>query len=119
MPAAIYDIEATKGSTLNAITFKFVQTKEPLVLLDLTGWLVRSEVRRKSGGDILLDLAPVISDAINGEVTIQKTDEEMDLIREGIYKWDLILEDSTGQVFPPYIGGGFTVSRKITDSDNG
>ena len=113
-----FDIHATKGSTLNAIQFKFVQTKEPEVLLDLTGWSVYAEVRKKSGDVVLMDLEPTITDAPNGQVTIQKTDEQMLELDAAVYRWDLILEDETGQAFPPYIGGKFTVSKKITNSNS-
>jgi hypothetical protein len=83
--------------------------------IDLTGWKVWAEVRKKPGASVILDLHPYFSDPINGEITIPKlTDEETYDFKVGDYQWDLIMEDPAGDRHGIYITGGFTITASIT-----
>lgn len=64
MSAGQYDLEIEQGATLR-LTFYCYDPDG--VVFDLTGYAARAKVRAP---DVVLDLAPVVSDAPAGEVTI-------------------------------------------------
>jgi hypothetical protein len=88
--------------------------------VDLTGWKVFAEVRKKPGAVLYLDLQPVFSNITIGEITIPKMADEQtyDLVA-GNYDWDLILEDPTGDRRGPYIQGPFPIVAIVTKPPEG
>lgn len=83
--------------------------------VDLTGWKVWAEVRKKPGASVVLDLQPYFSDAAAGDITIPKlTDEQTYNLKVGDYQWDLIMEDPSGDRRGIYITGSFTIAASIT-----
>jgi hypothetical protein len=83
--------------------------------VDLTGWKVFAEVRKKPGASLVLDLKPSFTNAALGEITIPKmTDEETYDLRFGTFQWSLVLEDPTGDRRGPYIEGAFTIGGTPT-----
>jgi hypothetical protein len=84
--------------------------------VDLTGFDPKAEVRRTSGSDVILDLNPSTTDALNGEITIPgiSSDDTQDFDFVGAFNWDLILVDGAGERSGPYIKGPFYVADNIT-----
>lgn len=88
--------------------------------VDLTGWKVFAEVRKKPGSTVIMDLHPSFTDASQGEITIPKmTDEETYNIKTGDFYWDLIMEDPTGDRRGIYMAGSFGISTPITKPPEG
>jgi hypothetical protein len=90
------------------------------VPIDLTDWTVWAQAYYKVAGGGCprrLDLAPVITDAVNGEVTIYITDENTSTIPEGDGAWDMLLQNTDGEILGPYVAGAFTVKRPVTNPD--
>jgi len=111
MTPGTFNITITKGTTFKAI----VLTINPDDPLDLTGWSAFAEVRASSGGSVVLDLAPSITDAAGGEITLTTlTDEQTALLPAGNYQWDLLLEDASGEIFGRVLAGRFSIIDKIT-----
>lgn len=88
--------------------------------VNLTGWKVFAEVRKKPNASLYMDLHPIFSNAVSGEITIPKmTDEETYDLKPGDYDWDLILEDPVGDRRGPYIAGNFAIVAIITKPPEG
>ena len=84
---------------------------------NLTGYTAQAEVRVQPDSDVILDLEPIVTSALTGEITLSSfTDEETELYIAGVYSWDLILTDVTNQVTGRYLAGQFYIVNKITDS---
>lgn len=85
-------------------------------VVDLTGYGVHAHARRISDDTLLQDLAPVITDAVGGEITIGKfTDEDtLDFkpVKNG--KWSLVLESSSGDWLPAIVAGAYSVTTSVT-----
>jgi hypothetical protein len=111
IPAPL-NLEVYKGVTFEPVTF--TMRDAALNSVDLTDWSVFAEVRKNCSNSLVLDLLPVISDAVNGEITISLTDEVTANLGEGSFYWDLILENDLGERLGPYLAGKFTISCVIT-----
>lgn len=84
--------------------------------IDLTGFTAEAKVRRTvNATDILIDLAPTVTNAAIGEITIptMTTAQTDALTFTGNFMWDLVLV-SGGQRFGPFVQGKFVVSDNIT-----
>ena len=101
-----------KGLTFGPLVINAVDTEGGEY--SLSGWSVHAEIRRNSDGAVLLDLNPLITDAPNGEITIDLADSATDTLETGNAEWDLILEAPGGQLLPPIVGGPVAVIRSIT-----
>ncbi len=86
--------------------------------VDLTGYAAEAQVRRQPrGANVILDLAPVVTTPLTGEVTIptiSSTDTSA-LTSYGKFYWDLVFKNSgTGERLGPFVAGSFTISDTIT-----
>jgi hypothetical protein len=85
---------------------------------DLTGFTAQAVVRRNDAEDeIVLDLTPEVTDAVNGEITIPglTTDQTAAIPIVGAFQWDLVItETASGNRLGPYIMGKFIISDNIT-----
>lgn len=88
--------------------------------VDLTGWKVFAEVRKKPGAALFMDLQPVFTSFAPAEITLPKlTDEQTYDLKVGEYSWDLILEDPFGDRRGVYLTGPFIVTATITKPPEG
>ncbi len=97
----------TKGVTFGPVTISFKNADASD--FDLTNYHVFSYARRTKYDKNKIDLAPQITDAAGGTVEFGFTDEQTAALMGGVYAWDLILEDPTGQRFGPYFAGKLSV----------
>lgn len=84
--------------------------------VDLTGFTAEAKVRRTvNATDVLIDLAPTITNAATGEITIPtiSTATTKALQFTGNFMWDLVLV-SGGQRFGPFVQGKFVISDNVT-----
>ncbi len=82
--------------------------------IDLTGYTPFAEVRENRSSAVVLDLAPTITDATSGEVTIDIADETTDALTKGAFVWDLMLEDGDDKRLGPYVAGRVEIEDGIT-----
>ena len=105
-----YPITLYRGKSIIPIIINAADTAG--LPYNLTGWFVYSVVRKSVQGSILLDLNPVITNAANGEITI-----DVDVpfgLPEGEALWDLVLKTPTAKILPPFIGGVVTITTAMT-----
>lgn len=82
--------------------------------IDLTGATPYAEVRENRSAAVTLDLSPSVSDASNGEITIDVTDETTDALTVGTYAWDLMIDFGDGKRLGPYVVGVVAIKEGIT-----
>ena len=88
-----------KGATLGPLVF-FCRDAD-CNPTDLTGSSAYAEVRADAQSPVIFDLAPTVTDAAAGEITIERTDEQTAAISasSGEYAWDLLYQNSSGKRF--------------------
>jgi hypothetical protein len=113
MKPAIHDITIRRGATFGPKRFAFKDDAGNPV--DLIGWKVWAHARKRPLGPLLFDLAPQITDAPAGVVTIYRTDEQTSAyprLEEGA--WDLLLENPDGERIGPLVAGFVNVQIPST-----
>lgn len=96
-------------------------TQQVIEPADMTDWIPYAEVRTEPEGALILDLAPVMTNAALGVLTIPAIqDEQTILLPPGTAgklkcKWDLIFQVPTGERIGPYIAGSFLIKSIITE----
>lgn len=112
-----YNLTMTRGCRFPAAGAIVLQMLGGSGPFDLTGYTAEAQVRVQTGDAVILDLAPIITDALNGEVTLTTfSDEETMEYIAGVYQWDFILSSVINDVTGRYIAGQFYIVNKITDS---
>jgi len=106
------DLEIYTGTTFGPIVVRCLDSEGDPV--SIRGWSVFAEVRVKPGEALQFDIAPTISDGDNGEITMTLTGAQTAPLPPGRYRWDLILESSTGVRIGPLLRGLAKVSAPIT-----
>ena len=114
MVPAELNLKVYKGATFETLTLVIKDSDKNIV--DLTGWTPYAHVRKDCGQTLVLDLGPEINSPTDGEVEIALTDEETSALSRGNYKWDLLLENGSGEVLGPYVAGNFKVLCPITET---
>lgn len=117
MTPGTYNISMTRGvrfPAAGAIVLQFMGGSGPF---DLTDYTAQAQVRAEPGGDVILDLDPIVTTPLTGEVTLATfTDEETSLYVAGVYQWDFLLTNVTNEVTGRYLAGQFYIVNKITES---
>lgn len=111
MKPASLDIAVYKGAAFDLV---MVCKDEDGVVVDLTGYTAYAEIRADEDGAVILNLAPTITDATGGEITIAKTAAQTASLTAGRYRWDLLLKDGSNKTTGPYIVGRALVEPVIT-----
>lgn len=91
-------------------------TGGPGVVVNLTGFTAHAQARRIPDDTLLQNLAPTITNAAGGEITIPKFTDEQTLLFKPISngKWSLVLENSTGDWLPAIVAGAYSVTTSVT-----
>ncbi len=118
------------------ITINRSITSDPLLIVfsnesgaqvDLTGWNVYAQVRKKAGKAVVLDLNPTILPTgtllgypgeVDGPGRVKVggyTDEQTLAMATASLLWDIVLEDPSGARSGPYVTGNFVVTDIITE----
>jgi hypothetical protein len=79
------------------------------VPVDLTGFLVFALARPELESTTNIDLGPVITDPVNGVITIAFTDEQTAAFALGEYVYDIVLEDGSGNRLNPILAGPLSI----------
>jgi len=112
-----YNFTMTRGCRFpawGATTLQMIGGSGPF---DLTGYTAQAEVRVQPGDPVILDLEPVVTDEVNGMITLAVfSDEETALYIAGVYQWDLIVTTVTNEVIGRFLAGQFYIVDKDTDS---
>lgn len=107
----VYDLELYRGDTYSW-RFRMWADAGQTVPVDLTGATVKSEVREKSAGTIIVPLDATITVPNTVDVELNADDWTM-LPTTGV--WDLQLTFADGSVRTP-VGGKVTTHSDVTDS---
>ncbi len=102
MTPATLNLKIYHGITFGPVVITCSDDDE--VAVDLTNWLVYAEARIDFRTP-MFDLAPTVTDATAGEITLALTDEQTAALPVGNFRWDLILENPAGERLGPYIAG--------------
>jgi len=114
------DLEVRQGSTLGPIRHELTNPDEAPV--DLTGCVVRGQVRRKAlATSVVAQFDVSIPDPLAGAYEFGLTDEVTATIPCGdtiadaasLYEWDMELEDALGRVQCTFYGA-FRVKAEVT-----
>lgn len=107
------NITAKRGDTFMEVPFQINVNAVPL---DLTGAILRMQLRTDYGGDVYLDLTSVndngltITNPTNGEFKINQRIIELEAFS---YKYDIQITLANGEV-KTWIEGIFNVSNDVT-----
>ncbi len=85
--------------------------------VDLTDYTPQAQVRTRIGGDLVLDLNPSVTDAVNGEITIPAIPDQTTeaLTKKGTFAWDLVLlNTNTNERLGPFVVGQFVIRDNVT-----
>jgi hypothetical protein len=115
MTTVVHNLTLYRGITFDSFLVYCFEDDELTIPKDITGWTPWSEVRAQPDDTLILNLAPFISNAVIGEVTIPEVADEVTItLTDGKNKWDFTMEDPTGDRHGPYIRGSFIIKSKIT-----
>ncbi len=117
MATTPYNLPLTikKGVTYGPVVFQF--KKEDGTPFDLTNggtWKVFANARRTHDAVFKIDLNPIVTNAVGGEVTVQFSDEQTLAMMGGEYGWDMVLEVPTGERIGPYFEGVLKIKEGFT-----
>lgn len=110
----ILDLVIWRGTDFGPARLLFV-TEEGGPPYSLTGWQFFAQIRKDIGGELILDLTPVVHDAEGGEVRFSIARSVTAGLPLGRYKWDMIAQKPDGTRMPePFYGGDVTIKQAIT-----
>lgn len=125
MSATSFNIVIVRGITHPSILVVFKNLVGAQV--DLDSYNVYSQVRKKPGGSVVLDLEPVIipddqllgyPDEVLGPGRVKLagyTDEETFAMKNASLYWDIVLENPAGERLGPFVAGSFDIITIITE----
>jgi len=108
MTAAKLNLTIHAGITFGPVIFRCRDANDAPV--NLTGWSAQAQGRNK--GELIIDFAPAITNAPNGEVTIAKIpDETTEDLPLGNFNWDLVLQSPTPDLdrSGPFVSGALYI----------
>jgi hypothetical protein len=113
--AGTLDLEIEQGATFSTtITWQAGETPAPV---NLTGYTARAKLRKDDeGGEVIVSLTTASGITLGGTagtITLRITDEQTALITAEGGKWDLELEDATGDV-RRLLRGNWKLVREVT-----
>jgi hypothetical protein len=110
MAAGTHNFTLEQGVTFS----KIITVKEDGTAMNLTGYSARSQMRATHDStSIALTFSTTVSNASNGQITIQATDSQTAAVEEGIYVYDVEMESDSGTV-TRLIEGTVTVTPEVT-----
>ena len=85
--------------------------------IDLTGATARAEVRSRAAkaATLILDLAPTISDATGGVISINVPPAQTADLEPGVGKWDLLLDMPGGDTLEVIPTEDITIAATATE----
>lgn len=115
MTTVVQNLTLYRGITFDSFLVKCYQDDALTIPQDITGWTPWAEVRTEPDATLVINLAPFISNAVGGIVTVPAIADEVTITyTNGKYKWDFTMEDPSGERLGPYIRGSFIIKSKIT-----
>lgn len=82
--------------------------------LDLTGYTVKSQMRKSYNSSVAFNFNTTIYDAITGKVRIQLTSSESGAIPPGRYLYDIEITQTSSGIKTRVIEGIVTITPQIT-----
>jgi len=104
-----------KGISYGPVVFEFKQEDTtPFDFTDGGTWKVFAFARKSPDARNKIDLNPIITDPVNGEVKISFTDEQTLAMMGGEYGWDMVIENPSGVRLGPYFEGKLKIKEIYT-----
>ena len=114
--ASVYDIEVGKNRTLDMrITCTYL-SGDTTMYFDFSTFTGSTLTVKNNSGTILMTFSTTDGSIVllpNGVFQLVKTDEEMDVVRAGCYKYDMILQKAGGK--RAFLYGKITWIQNITN----
>lgn len=111
MANAKYDLALIVGCDFGPVLFRLRDADEEPI--PLNGSSVAAQIRTTPEAKLLANLAPVISDAEDGEISLSIAADVVAGIPPGGHGWDLILTDANGRK-SLLLSGSVKVTRAYT-----
>jgi hypothetical protein len=108
MTPATLNFSIDRGITFGPLVLRCVDDLGDPV--DLTGWTPEAMVRRSPVRSLAFSMSPTLTDAVNGEVSMELTAAFTNTLAAGAYTWDLVLITPGGLRYGPYAAGAVTVN---------
>lgn len=112
MTPATLNLTIWRGITFDPVIFNVKDGSGNAV--NLAGWQVFAKSRNGTGK--LIDLAPTITSAATGQVTISFSSTQTASFNEGEQYWDMVFQKPTGEKLGPYIAGKIFVKDTVTNA---
>lgn len=106
------DLEIYIGTHYGPVVIQCKDSEDAAV--SIRGYTVYAHVRTAATGALVFNLSPTISNGDEGEITLEMTDEQTDVLTAGRFRWDLILETGAGVRIGPILKGACKVISPIT-----
>jgi hypothetical protein len=108
------ELEIQRGTTFGPI--ELLCTGKTNEAVPLAGWSAVAQSRKTTGGELVLDLLPVIKpDDADGLITLSEVPWENTInLPKGDHPWDLLLVDPTGRRLPRFFKGRLKIHDIIT-----
>lgn len=106
------DLEHYKGNTFDEVLFQY---KVNSVVVDITNFVIRMQLRKEHEGVVYLELTSVGSNGItitNGVDGAFKINQQVIDIKSGNYIYDIEFDDNG--VIDTYIKGNFNIINDVT-----
>lgn len=114
-PESHTNLVIRRGIVLAAQTYSITESG---AAKNLTGWSAHADARSRANRDeVAFDLAPTITNAAGGIVSISMTTAQTTVLTPGWYTYDLVLENSSGERFGPYAWGSISVEDLNTQPE--
>lgn len=108
--AAIAHLYVDQGATFNSTITVYDENGDPM---DLTGYVVRSQMRRSYVSNNFVNFTVVISDAANGLISLSLDKDATASLKHGRYVYDVEVEDG-GSVVTRVIEGTVFINPEVT-----
>lgn len=109
---ATFNLTVYKGASFGPL--RVVCRDAVGALVNLTGYSAFAKVRKMALGPVIVDLEPTIPSPTAGEITFGFTDEQTAELPHGVFVWDLMLQDGSGQILGPFLVGAFTIKTTVS-----
>jgi len=116
MVPGVLDLTMYRGGTFGPITAQCLTGPPPGgVPVPLTGYVAEAQVRAAPGKPLILNLAPMIPNPVDGKIVMYFTDEQTAAINvHGDFVWDLWLINPSGERLGPFLAGKFSIKTAVT-----
>lgn len=109
MTPALLNLSIVQGVDFGPVVITCLDSSG--VAVDITGWTAYAEARKTPCDVKAFDLSPTIPTGTDGKISISKTRVQAAAICQGLYGWDLLLQNAAGVRSGPFVAGRIAVTK--------